>query len=283
MVIIIKGVERDRRRNSLRDIAGQADLRYDDLTLGGAQHLMESIYALRNHERFGRSSGGGLYRMWLQVVKHGCQMAKAVRKERFDLLLDELPQAFCWYSGFCSLLDIKLDDIVWQFFPYVCPTCYKERCVCGTEKDHRPRKRQKDPKLLAKFRRLNAKRRPSTLNDYVKMFGKIYGAHADSVNMQGIFLHFTEELGEVAEEIDQSRRSVRKEGISYALRGELADVFSWIAKLCWKANSYSVGLLKSPASTDQISLAALIRARYGNGCPDCGRRTCTAQCSGWIR
>jgi NTP pyrophosphatase (non-canonical NTP hydrolase) len=249
------------------------------LSLDDAQKLLDRIYGSRNQERFGESYNSGLHHMWLQVVKHGCQMARAVRKEQFALLLDELPKAVCWYSGFCSLIDIKIETIVWEFFPFVCPTCYKERCVCGTEKEPRHRKRQKDRTLLAEFRRLNAPRRPRTLDAYVEMFGCIYGKHADSINMHGIFLHFAEELGEVAEELDKSRGTNRQTRLTYSLKGELADVFSWIAKLSWKANQYAGGFTEFK---EKVSLAKLVLEKYAGGCPDCGNERCSTKCKGWL-
>jgi hypothetical protein len=53
--------------------------------------------------------------------------------------------------------------------------------------------------VLDRLGRDTAANRPKTADEYVAMFGSIYGNLSGSVHIDGIFLHFMEELGEVAE------------------------------------------------------------------------------------
>lgn len=266
-----------------------------EYTLGGFQDFFAGIYDARNTERFGDKPVKGISSMWLRVITHSGEVARAVRKRNVDLLLRELPKVFCWYCTFCSKLNIDLDEAIWLWFPRVCPTCYKERCGCGgsKEKESIP---QKSRSVLDRFARENYARRPRTADEYVGMFGEIYGNYSGSVHIDGIFLHFMEELSEVAELIQHVKilkgDSVRYGVVRSKLEAELADVFSWIAKLCWSTNQEFQGFLsfleqgidgeRLSTNFGEITLSGLVEIMYREGCPYCRVRPCSQACPGWI-
>jgi NTP pyrophosphatase (non-canonical NTP hydrolase) len=147
--------------------------------------------------------------------------------------------------------------------------------------------------LLEKYAKENLHLRPRTLDGYVDMFGYIYGGHNEAAHMGEVFLHLTEELGEVARWIhllkkggpDMQRRVVHGE-----MASELADVFSWISKLVVRANSEYRGFREymehfvrdgAPEIPNEIRLSELIGSVYGSGCPECREAHCSAACPGW--
>jgi len=264
------------------------------MTLSDAQEEFERIYGAVNEARFGIGITRGISSMWLQVVKQAGEVARAIRKERKDLLLRELPQLFCWYCGFCTKIGLGIEDTVWFYFPLLCPTCYSERCICGPHKevDLRTRPRQKDRNVLKEFGAANAARRPHTLDDYVEMFDTIYGDHNEAAHMDSVFLHLMEELGEVARWIHivkKANTDTQDQYVKNEMASELADVFSWICKLVARANAeyhgfrtYLGRLTKDevPIALD-IRLSELVRTEYGSGCPECGGARCSSSCPGW--
>ncbi|OWK47025.1 MazG nucleotide pyrophosphohydrolase domain-containing protein [Fimbriiglobus ruber] len=91
-----------------------------------------------------------------------------------------------------------------------------------------------------------------TLEQLQQRIRDLYGAKDSSRGVEGTFMWFMEEVGE----------------LSAALRGgthdervlEFADVLAWLATL---ANCVGVDLTEA------------VRLKYGTGCPGCGRTPCT--------
>ena len=78
-----------------------------------------------------------------------------------------------------------------------------------------------------------------------------YGAKDGGRGLEGTFMWFMEEVGELSAALrggDQAERS-----------GEFADVLAWLATL---------------ANIAGIDLEAAYRQKYGGGCPGCGRVPC---------
>ena len=92
---------------------------------------------------------------------------------------------------------------------------------------------------------------PYTLGQLQDLIREQFGAKDARRGVEGTFMWFMEEVGE----------------LSAALRGgsdeerahELADVLAWLATL---------------ANVVGVDLEAAVRAKYGGGCPGCGRTPC---------
>ena len=80
----------------------------------------------------------------------------------------------------------------------------------------------------------------------------MYGAKDGTRGLEGTFMWFMEEVGELSGALrggDQQQRSL-----------EFADVLAWLATL---------------ANIAGINLEEAMRAKYGAGCPGCGHAVCT--------
>ena len=90
-----------------------------------------------------------------------------------------------------------------------------------------------------------------TLNQLQELIRTMYGAKDGARGMEGTFMWFMEEVGEL---------SAALRGGSYEERVlEFADVLAWLATL---------------ANIAGVDLEEAIRAKYGSGCPGCGESPC---------
>jgi len=254
------------------------------------QSFFNDLYGQRNRDRFGTAINAGLSSMWFEVVQHAGSVAKGIRKEDDILVLRSLPKVFCWYCSFCTKCQFSLDDMLWRWFPLVCPTCYKTVCECGKDKFLSAMLPQKEPASLAALAESNRLSKPNTLDGYVDMFRTIYGQAHGAGSINDIFLHLTEELGEVAERIQQLKHAHELDewrAVAVELESELADVFSWIAKLTFKTADKLQSVQQHLSSFEQppdvsVTLSGLVSQMYSTGCPDCLSFPCIPECPGWI-
>jgi len=90
-----------------------------------------------------------------------------------------------------------------------------------------------------------------TLEDLQELIEKMY-SHKDRARGAPItFMWFMEEVGELA--------SALREGPKQELAAEFADVLAWLVTL---------------ANISDVDLTAALHAKYGQGCPGCGRMVC---------
>src|SRR5512143_2948936 len=90
-----------------------------------------------------------------------------------------------------------------------------------------------------------------TLNQLQDLIRTMYGAKDGVRGMEGTFMWFMEEVGELSAAL---RGGTQQERVM-----EFADVLAWLATL---ANIAGVDLEKA------------MHAKYGKGCPGCGQATC---------
>jgi NTP pyrophosphatase (non-canonical NTP hydrolase) len=90
---------------------------------------------------------------------------------------------------------------------------------------------------------------------FQRCIAQTYGAKDGARGIPGTFMYLTEEMGELAEALREPDR--------HDLAGEFADCFAWLASLAHLAG---------------VDLAAAAVAKYGTGCPGCGRIPCA--CTG---
>lgn len=92
---------------------------------------------------------------------------------------------------------------------------------------------------------------PFTLAQLQQVIRDIYDAKDRRRGVEGTFMWFMEEVGELAGAL---RGSTPAE-----LAAEFADVLAWLATL---------------ANIAGVDLEAAVQAKYGTGCPGCGRTPC---------
>ena len=91
-----------------------------------------------------------------------------------------------------------------------------------------------------------------TLAEFQSMIRTTFGAKDSRRGIDGTFMWFMEEVGELAAALRGGQ--TREE-----LAAEFADVIAWLATL---------------ANIAGVDLEQAIRAKYGAGCPGCGRTPC---------
>lgn len=185
-------------------------------TLYEWHEMFMDIYGERN-KKMTRSE------IWLHLVEEAGEVADDLRYEDFEKLQEDLPDVLAWLCGFAgAVLGRNLEEIVWEWYPSICPRCGKEKlCTCIAQIP-RP---SKDLELLKRFRRSEQKK-PSSLEGWQEMFTEIYGNINKIMSRSAIGFHLMEEIGEVAREI---RRADWKK-----CEEEVADVFAFIIALVMK-------------------------------------------------
>jgi NTP pyrophosphatase (non-canonical NTP hydrolase) len=90
-----------------------------------------------------------------------------------------------------------------------------------------------------------------TLPELQALIKNTYGAKDASRGVDGTFMWFMQEVGELA--------TALRNGTAQERAHEFADVLAWLATLANIAN---------------VDLSAAIAAKYGAGCPGCGHSPC---------
>ena len=92
---------------------------------------------------------------------------------------------------------------------------------------------------------------PLTLPELQQLIRATYGAKDASRGIDGTFMWFMQVVGELA--------TALRSGTQEEKTHEFADVLAWLATL---------------ANIAEVDLAAAIQAKYGTGCPGCGKSPC---------
>lgn len=90
-----------------------------------------------------------------------------------------------------------------------------------------------------------------TLNQVQERIRTMYGAKDGARGVEGTFMWFMEEIGELSAAL---RGGDRQEQVL-----EFADVLAWLVTL---------------ANIAGVDLDQAMQAKYGKGCPGCGQETC---------
>src|SRR6059058_3400043 len=90
-----------------------------------------------------------------------------------------------------------------------------------------------------------------TLAQLQRLIRDTYDAKDRRRGVEGTFMWFMEEVGELS--------AALRGGTDAEKAAEFADVLAWLATL---------------ANIAGVDLAAAVRAKYGGGCPGCGRTPC---------
>ncbi len=90
-----------------------------------------------------------------------------------------------------------------------------------------------------------------TLAELQRRIQETYGAKDSRRGVEGTFMWFMEEVGELS--------AALRSGRPHDQAAEFADVLAWLATL---------------ANVAGVNLDDAMRAKYGNGCPGCGKSPC---------
>jgi NTP pyrophosphatase (non-canonical NTP hydrolase) len=90
-----------------------------------------------------------------------------------------------------------------------------------------------------------------TLGDLQRLIRDTYGAKDARRGVEGTFMWFTQEVGELA--------TALRNGSPPERAAEFADVLAWLVTL---------------ANTVGVDLEQAVKAKYGSGCPGCGQVPC---------
>src|SRR5215831_12110190 len=92
---------------------------------------------------------------------------------------------------------------------------------------------------------------PLSLADLQRLILDIYGSKDQRRGVEGTFMWFMEEIGELS--------AALRGGTAAEREAEFADVLAWLATL---------------ANIAGVDLDAAVRAKYGRGCPGCRQAPC---------
>jgi len=92
---------------------------------------------------------------------------------------------------------------------------------------------------------------PITLPQFQQLIRDLYGAKDSRRGVEGTFMWFMEEVGELS--------AALRNGTHEERTAEFADVLAWLATL---------------ANIVGVDLEAAVRAKYGGGCPGCRLSPC---------
>jgi NTP pyrophosphatase (non-canonical NTP hydrolase) len=90
-----------------------------------------------------------------------------------------------------------------------------------------------------------------SLTQFQEIIRKTYDAKDSRRGVEGTFMWFMEEVGELATALRDGTAKERAE--------EFADVLAWLATL---------------ANVVEVDLESAVQAKYGTGCPGCGKTPC---------
>lgn len=219
-----------------------------------------------------------------------------VERFRLDLNVSKAGRSTLRKHGECWT------DWILHKFPGVCHICGKSPCICATLRDVmelRKGERKFEFESLMKTREKPIKQAYAkmvqrgeasrTMPQLFDMFKEIYGGTLWGMDISDIAFHFVEEIGEVSKEISyleaicgghtkddwgnyvEITKGVRVWDkysiVCLGLMHELADVFSWVTALCFKACQLS--------SEQWQSRDVLIKLYTGQILQDKGRHSVT--------
>jgi NTP pyrophosphatase (non-canonical NTP hydrolase) len=90
-----------------------------------------------------------------------------------------------------------------------------------------------------------------SIAQFQEIIRDIYGAKDRRRGVEGTFMWFMEEVGELA--------TALRDGTAEERAQEFADVLAWLMTL---------------ANVVNVDLDAAVQAKYGAGCPGCGKTPC---------
>ena len=207
-------------------------------------------------------------------------------------------------------IKVHFPEIVWNKYPGMCPVCFWRRyeagmdmsaagfdepcdCLLHSVETRKQRKKRIHTKLLRKYAGQHHDDKPASVDQWQKMFGKIYESNLRHLTLSDIAFHLLEEVGEVSYAMSQMytyRKDFKSREPSWRqiwLEEEIADVTSWLFTLVDSlklmpriARAFQKYLAKKQVLREEkITLSGIIWRRYGSDdlrklyCPHCNNTT----------
>jgi NTP pyrophosphatase (non-canonical NTP hydrolase) len=295
--------------------------------------LVEGVHAIYGSKDFKRS----LWDVWMHTNHHAAAIAEEVRKGGAEKLLTETADCTMWLFTMVKKLQGQIgipkppsdsrqeslirtastySDMLWSKFPGICPLCYWRRvggdrdrerqsslddpCDClpyDVEKPDPMQKRQHATALRA-FSREHAATKPSGVDEWQRMFARIFAANLRRLDPSQIVLHLLEEMGEVSDALARTYSYKDTDFVAGEplwrqiwLEEQLADVSSWLFALVEKLDSTRdapderARRLRhwADSSGGRVLLSQVIWRRYGSdqlkdfACWKCKEQNCSCQ------
>lgn len=211
-------------------------------TIKQYQDFVNDVYGISNERHF------SLWDMHANMERFAMRALKGIRKNELEKTKLNLLISLSWFISTLNRLHIDLENEIWKKFPYICSYCGACPCDCKEKKI-----KTKQPLNIDELKK------PNTLEDFQKMFERIYPPSSRSMDHAGV--HLAEEIGEFSEAMLAYRGGFKEELFNEILT-ESADLFSCVAGVF---NSLDVNIAKE------------LSEMFGNSCHACKKAPC--ECS----
>ncbi len=206
--------------------------------------MFKSIYDEHNREFYDDKD------LLLRINEELSRVDELMRKENLAGVIQYLPRLFAWLVTFANRVDINISEALWEKYPGVCPYCLKKRnCMCITQETKYTAQRPELKKI-----REGRKNVPQSLTEWQQLLANIYGKVNKVQMLIQVWLHVSEEIGEIC-------RAFRRR-FDNNLREELADATAWILSTATKLG---------------VDLQQLVLQRYPGCCDVCGKEKCQCE------
>ncbi len=88
------------------------------------QKLMHDLYYERDSKR-------GLEKTYIWFVEEVGELGRAILKNDYESIREELADVFAWLVSLCNLLNIDLEEVILKKYNLVCPKCKSIPCKCN--------------------------------------------------------------------------------------------------------------------------------------------------------
>lgn len=284
---------------------------------------VSGIYSKQDEKR-------SIWDIWFHATHHAASIGEEIRKQQpGDELLKAVADFSMWLFTFVgkikhdigvpldkterpeeSAIRIKwgFSGLIWNKYPNMCPVCFWRRikngmntsdtsfsalCDCLLhEVESRDQTQTKEHiKKLRKYSETADGNKPTSVDEWQKMFVNIYEANLRHLNLTDIAFHLLEEVGEVSNAMVRMYTYTKDEFKSgepswrlIYLENEIADVTSWLFTLVNKlqlvetiAKEHQRYMFKQEVLPSiQYTLSGIIWNRYGSDDRQC--LYCPHQC-----
>ena len=301
-----------------------------NLSLDNFVEEVSGIYREKDKKR-------SIWDIWFHASHHAASIGEEIRKQKPGArLLEEIAEFSMWLFTFVgkikdgigvplgkperpeeSAIRIKwgFSDLIWNKYPNMCPVCFWRRikrgmntsdssfddpCDCLLhEVESRAQTQIKEHiKKLHKYAETAGGNKPTSVDEWQKMFFYIYEANLRHFTLTDIAFHLLEEVGEVSDAMVRMYTYAIEEFQSGApswqqayLENEIADVTSWVFTLVNKMRlveeivrghyTYILGPSESEVfPTIPYTLSRILWNCYGSNdlqslwCPLCKQTKC---------